>query len=411
MSEESPDFPDASDDDDGLSVAHETEPDPGSIKDKRIAFAGKLGGASRREATEEVRKAGGAVSRDLANVDWVVIGADELPLGEHEDLLPDEVRDAAAHNKLEIISETEFWSRLGYVDGRQGVRELYTPAMLADLLGVSVASIRRWRRRGLITPVREVKRLPYFDFQEVASARRLAKLISSGASPEVIEKKLAGLARFLPEVERPLAQLSIIVEGRQVLLRQGEGLVEPQGQMRLDFDAAEQPPEEELAATAFPPAATQPVTPTELIQAASTYEEAGDLETAIELLRAALAAGGPRAELCFQLAEWLYLQGDLSAARERYFVAIELEEDYVEARANLGCVLAELGSHELAVSAFEGALALHPDYPDVHYHLASTLDDLNRQREADPFWARFLELAPTSPWAEEARQRLSQEWS
>ena len=111
--------------------------------------------------------------------------------------------------------------------------------MLADLLGVSVvddsslASARPDRAGSRGPP------LPYFDFQEVATARRLAQLLAAGVSPAAIEKKLAELARFVPEVERPLAQLSVIVEGRQLLLRQGEGLIEPGGQMRFDFDAFE----------------------------------------------------------------------------------------------------------------------------------------------------------------------------
>ena len=71
-------------------------------------------------------------------------------------------------------------------------------------------------------------------------------------------------------------------------------------------------------------------------------DEAGDLRSAAEMYRAALAAGGPQPELCFQLAEVLYRADELSAARERYFMAIELDEDYVEARVNLGCVLLEL---------------------------------------------------------------------
>ncbi len=120
-----------------------------------------------------------------------------------------------------------------------------------------------------------------------------------------------------------------------------------------------------------------------------------------------MAAAGPTAEACFRLAELLYQRGDLPAARERYYVAIELDEDYVEARANLGCVLAETGELELAVAAFEGALRYHDEYPDVHYHLARTLDELGRASDADLHWAAFLELAPDSPWAEEAYERLS----
>ena len=125
------------------------------------------------------------------------------------------------------------------------------------------------------------------------------------------------------------------------------------------------------------------------------------------MYRTALAVGGPDAAACFALAELLYRLGDVTAARERYFMTIELDEEYVEARANLGCVLAELGQRELAIAAFEGALAFHDEYPDVHYHLARNLDDLGRADEAEVHWRAFLDLAPESPWAATARQRLS----
>src|SRR5439155_11462438 len=76
---------------------------------------------------------------------------------------------------------------------------------------------------------------PDFDFQEIATARRLPGLLAAGMSPQTIEKKLAELARYLPSVQRPLAQLSIIVEGKNLLLRQGDGLIAPGGQLWFDF--------------------------------------------------------------------------------------------------------------------------------------------------------------------------------
>ena len=78
----------------------------------------------------------------------------------------------------------------------------------------------------------------------------------------------------------------------------------------------------------------------------------------------------------------------------------------MEARANLGCVLIETGQPELAIKAFEGALEHHREYPDAHYHLARTLEDLGRADEAKPYWAAFVELAPHGPWADEAREHL-----
>ncbi len=395
-----------------------TEPESSRLlHNMRVAFVGKLGGVNRRKARGMVRDHGGIPVDQLdESVDIVVVGAEELPLGEQDELLDASAREAAAQGRLQIISETQLWQRLGLVDGGQEIRNFYTPAMLAELLGVSVAIIRRWHRRRLIVPVREVHRLPYFDFQEVATARRLAQLLAAGASPAAIEKKMAELSRYMPQVERPLAQLSVIVEGQQLLLRQGEGLIEPGGQLRIDFEAAgataeveEQDTASSLSTLPFasPNDLDERLTPAEMIQLAGRLEDEGNLSAAADVYRAAMAAAGPRPEICFQLAEVLYRTGDISAARERYYMAVELDEDYVEARANLGCVLAETGQLELAVAAFQGALAYHDEYPDVHYHLARTLDELQQADEADAHWEAFLQLSPDSPWAEEARMRLN----
>jgi tetratricopeptide (TPR) repeat protein len=139
---------------------------------------------------------------------------------------------------------------------------------------------------------------------------------------------------------------------------------------------------------------------------AAELEEEGQLESAAEMYRAAMAAGGPTAERCFQLAELLYRLEDRAGARERYFMAIELDEGYVEARVNLGCLLAEIGQAELAAAALQGALASHPDYADAHYHLARVLDSLGRTTEAAQHWRAVWDLAPESPWGEQARERL-----
>ena len=409
---------------------------PPPFQGKRVAFVGKLGGVNRRQAHSLIVDEGGFVMNqdDLedANVDIVIIGAEQWPPTAPEELLPNSVLSAVKEEHCEIITETQFWERLGLLTEDQAVRRLYTPAMLAELLEISVAVIRRWHRRGLIIPVREIHRLPYFDFQEVATARHLAELLEAGASPAEIERRLEELARYVPDVDRPLAQLSVIVEGRHILLRQGEGLVEPGGQLRMDFESLEANAQEQQVievtredvvrvfdrhdAEAAEPKilpfdnlvdrAVLPQNPEEILAQASEHEEAGELEVAIELYRSFLAAYGLRAQVCFQLAELLYRTNDYTAARERYYMAIELDENYVEARANLGCVLIDTGELDLAIAALLGALKYHPDYPDAHYHLARTLDELDRHEEAVDHWRAFLVLAPDSPWAQQARDRL-----
>ena len=207
------------------------------------------------------------------------------------------------------------------------VQRLYTPAMLAELLGVPIAAIRRWHRAKLIVPSQEVRRLPYFDVPEVATAQRLAQLLRAGVSPQHIERKVADLARLLPGVERPLLEPSVIVQGQSVLVRQGDGLVEAGGQLRFDFEGPEFPllaatPEVESSA---PPVAVGvlrsledvSVSAEQMRSLAVELEDAGRLSDAADVLRAAMAAAGPDPEGCFQLAELLYRQGDLGGARER----------------------------------------------------------------------------------------------
>jgi tetratricopeptide (TPR) repeat protein len=393
------------------------------LRGKRVAFLGRLASMSKREAAQLVRRHGATVlDAPDPSTDLLVLGEQDLPLPREADpeaWLDAATRRAVEQGTIEVIPETRLWERLGFVEPQRDIHRLYTPAMLADLLGVPVAVIRRWHRRGLIVPVREVRRLPYFDFQEVATARRLAELLATGMKPATIEKKLAALSRWLPGVERPLAQLSVIVRGRKILLRQGDGLIEPGGQLQFDFEAADEGaravgPEpgdartNALQALAGPRRDHAPImSPGELAGAAAALEDEGQLEAAAEMYRAAMAAGGPTPELCFQLAEVLYRLGELGAARERYYMAIECDEDYVEARANLGCVLAEMGERDLAVAAFQGALAYHPEYADAHYHLAQLLDQMDRRDEAEASWRAFLALAPDSPWADCARSRLA----
>ncbi len=386
---------------------------------QRVVLVGKLAGMSKREAQQLVRQHGATViERPDASATLLVVGERESPLGDGplQEAFDEAVREAIDRGTLEVVDETQLWQRLGLVDPQQDIHRLHTPATLSKLLGVSASVIRRWQRRGWIVPAREVRRLPYFDFQEVATARRLTELLAAGMSPGEIEKKLAALARYLPGVKRPLAQLSIIVEGKSLLLRKGDELLEPGGQLRFDFGAAG------AAHAAGAPASVAldsdvltfgvravqglPATPAEMVYLAGHLEDEGQLEPAAEMYRTAMVAGGPSAEICFLLAELLYQMQDLAAARERYYMAIELDEDYVEARANLGCVLAELGESELAISAFEGALAYHDGYADVHYHLGRILDEVGRADEAESHWRAFLRLAPTSPWADEARERL-----
>ena len=277
---------------------------------------------------------------------------------------------------------------------------LYSAAMIAELAKVPVASVRAWRRRGWLVPQEVEHGVAGFDFAQVTIARTLAGLFQAGIKPAALAKKLEEIAAHLPHVQQPLAELTFLVDGGQLLVRHGEDILEPRGQRRIDFDSIAAEENAEPAILSPPPSGEA------LAAGGREMEEAGKLALAADLYRAALAQTGPRADLCFDLAEVLYRLGDLPAARERYFMAIELDEDHAEARANLGCLLAEMGQRELAQAALEGAIACHREYADAHFHLARLLDEAGQHTDAAEHWREFLNLAPESPWQEEARTRL-----
>jgi tetratricopeptide (TPR) repeat protein len=392
--------------------------DSSSINGARVAFFGRLSGMTRREAARLIHELGGRVTRQTdEDLTLLVVGEQQTLVSQLDSIyrtFAGRLQDKAKCGLLEVITESDLWQRIKQVEPQPGINRLYTPAMLAELVGVPISVIRRWHRKRLIEPVRELHRLPYFDFQEVATARALAEMLAAGLSHTTIERKMTHLANFLPHVQRPLAQLAVIVQGKDVLLRRGAGLLDDHGQYRFDFQIDEQAQAggqraDEIQAHTVPFRAPHEPPPNleQLLETAESCEDRGELDKSIEAYRAVLAMGGPNPEVCFRMAEILYSLGDAPAARERYYMAIELDEDFVEARFGLACLLADLEQFQLAVAAFEGTLAHHPDYADAHYHLAQTLDEMGRCEEAADHWRAFIQGAPHSPWVAEAEVRLS----
>jgi DNA-binding transcriptional MerR regulator len=300
-----------------------------------------------------------------------------------------------------------------------GVRGHHTVAMMAVVLEIPVTAIRHWVRGGLLRPTHQVAGIDWFDFSELVVGRRLARLLRAGFGLRELDTRLAslhpgGAAGAARDLER------IVVDGRRLSLRCGGTLLGAGGQRQLGFYTPD------LTAEEVPPVAVIPwsapvegavsggffdrkAAPAEdeLLAMAADLEAAGELEPATEALRAHLQAGGPSACVTFMLAELLYRVGDLTASRERYYAAIELDPDHLEARTGLGCVLAELGDHELAEAALDGVLRQQPDYADAHWHLAGILDGVGRAFDATRHLRTFVALAPDSPWARTAIERLA----
>lgn len=505
---------------------------------RRVAVLGTPAEGSRKSLIALLRGQGAVVQRRPNSRTELLVLAGNLPPTDREQLAEQlDSRAAAAlrGGRIEVVDEAEARRRAtGECDASEVLR-LYTPAMLARMVGAEAWTIRRWARRGWLRPVRQVRHVYYFDRDAVQAAQRLALLCAQGVSPHAIKKQIDLLRRRFPEAGDPLHGPNWSVAGGWIVYHDPAGLSRADGQRLFGFSPQIDPPPglnprwasragataggasanvphpfdsgpvdsaamdakgsssgtrwlfalsaedasgggaawvgtaaadtldvgtaersakadamESLVAAEGQPlsdeeargedvaevqaggeesgvrASAMSRTAAELLSGekvalpthaghlahlAAELEDEGQWAAAAEMYRAAMAAGGPTAELCFQTAELLYRMEDLSGARERYFMALELDEEYVEARISLGCVLIELGQCDLAEAAFRGALRYHPHYADGHYLLARLLDKQGESAEAERHWRAFLDLAPDSPWADEARQRLSLESS
>lgn len=427
------------------------------LNGKTVRICGPLQSMSMREFTKLIREHGGTIlppltqsdplpdsdsslPQDEIPADWIIIGErqhifTDACARETPEWLTDRIQSDIECGVTRIATETQLLQRLFPSDDlSKDLTALYTPVMLAELLNVSVSDIRRWYHRGLIAPVRVIKRLPYFDLEEVFSARRLSLLLQNGLKHPSIEKKLNALRSLNPGVLPLLAGRDLVIQGKNVYLRQDDSLLESTGQMMLDFETIENREEEsrEQSAEAFSsysPTQNPSSLPThdfekkhrenwsrslsffeskhseeylnapenlmsisQMRSSAMALDEAGKLPEAEEMWRSVLFAKGANAEDAFQLGDILQRRGNLNAARERFSMAVELDEDFVEARANLGCVLGELGEIKLAIAALKGAIDSHNEYAEAHYHLARYLEMDGRKEEAAESYERFLEL-------------------
>lgn len=377
-------------------VPADSAPTP-SVEGVRVRLIGRFASVSRRETAAAVQRRGGVI--DDTDPDWIVVGEEAT----------EEERDGAGvvaeATGVECLSESELWRRLGLVDDAAGVRRLYSPAMLSELVEAPVAAIRRWTRRGALRPVCRVNRLAYFDFEEARIAQLLSELLRQRGSLPAVDRAIDKLHQA-HAAERPLAELPLLVVDGELMVRSSDHFAEATGQRCFVFDPgssedADAPP----AVLRMPEAEAAPLT--SLRDRAWEFCDAGEFDRAIEAWRMAMLESPPAADDHFTLAEWLYRDGQLNSARERYYATLELDGEHLEARVSLGCVLADLGEIELAIASLQGALEQHEEFADAHYHVARLLRDRGQIKDAEPHWRRFLQIAPENPWAEEAREALA----
>jgi DNA-binding transcriptional MerR regulator len=237
-------------------------PQSPALAGERVAFTGTLASMTHREAHAQVAEHGGTASEHVSRQTTIlVIGEEGWPLepdGKPSVKLQHAERLKAEGHDIRIVRESEWLGFVALDNRRAELHRRCTPAMLSRMLDISVHEIRRWERTGLIKAVEHICRLPYFDFQEVASARRLAELVDAGVSVREIQSSLARLETVIGVGSRPLAQLDILAADKHLLYRDSHGRLKTTDGQRLFEFAGPQPAAPPVVETITLPASEVP---------------------------------------------------------------------------------------------------------------------------------------------------------
>ena len=285
----------------------------------------------------------------------------------------------------------------------------YTLADAARILNVSPSRLRYWKRTALVHPRLVDGDRPGFDFRDLVHVRAVLALLDQGVPLRRIRRSLDVLRESAPDLPDPLPSLRLWAKGSaRMVVRHGEVLLEPDGQMVLDFQSGQD---------SEPPAAeVQPIQAGETDSALDWFErgcgldsEPSTLDGAIDAYERAIELDPEFADAHCNLGAVLYNLGRRPSARRSFERALELEAWHVEAHFNLGNVLEEEGCCEMALRHYQSALQADPLHADLHVNIALVYEQLHLDRKGRDHWRRYLQLEPDGAWAEVARQRTARE--
>lgn len=279
----------------------------------------------------------------------------------------------------------------------------YSLGDVARICGVSPRRLRYWERTALVSASARSGDKTAFDFRALVSVRSLLGLLQGGVPLRRIRRGLVAVRERLPEID-PLAALRAWGSPPRVVVRCGAVLMEPDGQLLLDFAAATAAPVSEL-----PPAGALGRR-----LAAQWFERACELDgergrhaEAARAYEKAIEIDPGYADAHCNLGSVRYNQSRRDEARRCFERAVELVPGHVEANLNLGALCEEDGRDERALRHYRAALEADPLVPDTHVSLALLYEKQGLRRTALAHWKRVIQLDPVGHWAELARRRLA----
>ena len=280
-----------------------------------------------------------------------------------------------------------------------GATDRFSPEEVQRILGLTGKQLDYWDRLRLVSPRKEQGNR-FYSFRDLISLRTIKQLIDQGVPANRLRRALAALREKLAQVHRPLSELRILSDGKDVVVENEGARLEPlSGQFVLNFETRELG--EKVRVMVGPNA-------DDWLATALEYDaEENAREQAIEAYDHALSIDPQKVDALLNCGTLCYEEGNLKKAAEYFMRALQVDPENALAHFNLGSVLEEVGRLEAARLHLRNAVRLDPSYPDAHYNLAFVCEKLGAHNEAQRHWQAYITLDPSSPWCGYARQRLA----
>jgi tetratricopeptide (TPR) repeat protein len=282
---------------------------------------------------------------------------------------------------------------------RRAVREPrvhFDAGEAARIVGVPVPRLRQCVRAGLISPVRDARGRPRFDFVDLVLLRTMRGLLARRVPMRQIARVLESLRRQIGT--RPLTRLSVYADGSRVVAWDGATRWQPEsGQFLFNFDAREVVQRASKLARLPARAETSPrlpqLTADEWCELAIELEEGSPLE-ARAAYHHALDLDPRHTTARINLGRMLHGEGNLAGAEAHYRDALRHDPTSALAWYNLGVLCEDTGRADEALAAYERAVRADPTLADAHYNLALLYERRGRRQDAVRHLAVYRRLVP-----------------
>jgi tetratricopeptide (TPR) repeat protein len=280
---------------------------------------------------------------------------------------------------------------------------VFTDREVLRLLALTPRRAVQLRQLGLLHPADQPGS---YAFREVVSLRVAKALLEQGLTVRQVRTALGALRRLVPDSDAPLAELRVVVRGGEVFIERDAQLLEPSGQIVMEFsgkELAEAARDTALRGLVRPIA--RPETEAERwFELGSQWDgDPAQWERAMDAYQRVTTLDPRNAAAWNNLGLLHHRLGRYDDARRHYEVAVAADATCAEAAYNLGSLHDDLGDLPQAVVWYRRALEVRPDYADAHFNLASALERRGDGAVARRHWTRYVELDPDSRWAEIAR--------